>query len=411
MIRLRRINRAALVAAFGIGAARAEAQDPSARVERLLNPSTTTIGVFGNYWQFDDSLYEPVHSNLRIVRAGQVTFPIVLSLPFGPNVGLDISGGYSWGAVEIEAPDGERAGYFIYGPNDTRVRATVRFADDHVMLVGGYNAPTGSTSLDQIELGALRVLAAPALGFSPSQAGSGGGGNGGLVLTKDVSEWAFALGASYEIRGKYNPLDAITTGAPVPDYNPGDATHFTLGGNGPVGNAHATLSVNADFYTEDKVASSGQPLSTVQLGPTYGAFAQIDLGGSRFREFVFFVSDRFRSAYEVNGQSIAESSANYLNVGFRSSYPLSRVVDFTTGADARVQSGIKAQYAESIAAASATTFGATLGLAFRGASYSFTPFIGGQIGHLDPGAGTGKVGTGSVNMLGGMAGISFTKRY
>jgi hypothetical protein len=410
MIALRRINCVAVVAALGIGAARAEAQDPNARVERLLNPHTTTIGVFGNYWQFGDSLYEPVGSSLKIVRAGQVSFPILLSLPFGPNVGLDISGGYAWGAVEIEAPDGERAGYFFYGPSDTRVRATVRFADDHVMLVGGYNAPTGSTSLDQVELGALRVLAAPALNFSPSQAGSGGGGNGGLVLTKDVSEWAFAIGASYELRGKYNPLEAITTNAPVPDYDPGEAMHFSLGGNGPVGSARMTLNVNADFYTEDKVAAQGTPLSNVQLGPTYGAFGQIDFGGSRFREFVLFASDRFRSAYEVDGRTIDQSSANYLNFGLRSSYPLSRGVDFTTGAEVRLQSGIKA--AQSIATASATTFGATLGLAFRGAGFSFTPFIGGQLGHLDPCSGTRTTScTGSVNMLGGMAGISFSKRY
>jgi hypothetical protein len=397
-----RTNGLALLAALAMGSVPLDAQDPNARVERLLNPRTTTIGVFGNYWQFGESLYEPVGSDLKIVRAGQVSFPILLSLPLGPNFGLDVSSGYGWGAVEIEAPDGERAGYFIYGPSDTRVRATVRFADDHVMLVGGYNAPTGSTSLDQIELGALRVLAAPALSFSPSQAGSGGGGSGGLVFTKDVSEWAFAIGGSYELRGKYNPLEAITAGAPVPNYDPGEAMHFTLGGIGPVGSARMTLSVNADIYTEDKVAASGTPLSTVQLGPTYGAFGEIDFGGSRFREFVIFASDRFRSAYEVDGQSIAQSSANYVNLGFRTSYPLSRSVDFTTGGELRLQSGIKA--AQSIATASATTFGASLGFAFRGASFSFTPFIGGQVGKLDP-------GTGSVDMLGGMAGISFTRRY
>jgi hypothetical protein len=46
-----------------------------------------------------------------------------------------------------------------------------------------------------------------------------------------------------------------------------------------------------------------------------------------------------------------------------------------------------------------------LGLAFRSAGGSaFTPFIGGQIGSLDP-------GTGSVKMFGAMAGLSFSRRY
>lgn len=398
-----------VLTALSIAAVRLEAQDPNNRVERLLNPRTTTIGVFGNYWSFGDSLFEPVGSALRIVRAGQVSFPILLSMPLGPNFGLDVSGGYAWGAVEIEAPDGERAGYFLYGPSDTRARLTVRMADDHIMLVGGFTAPTGSTSLDQIELGALRVLAAPALNFSPMQLGAGGGGNGGLVFTKDVGSWGFALGGSYEFRGKYNPLEAITTGAPVPDYDPGEAIHATIGGNGPVGSARMTLTASADFYTDDQVSAQATPtaetklLSTVKLGPTFGAFGQVDLAGSRFREFVLFVSDRYRSSFEVNGQTVDESTGNYFAAGWRSSYPLSRGVDFTSGAEVRQQSGIKAE--RSIAAASSTTFGMNLGLAFRSAGGSaFTPFIGGQIGSLDP-------GTGSVKMFGAMAGLSFSRRY
>ena len=132
-----RINALLVLTALAMSGVRAGAQDPNARVERLLNPSTTTIGLFGSYWQFGESLFEPVGSDLKIVRAGQASFPILVSLPLGPNLGLDISSGYAWGGVEIEAPDGERAGYLIYGPSDTRVRATVRFADDNVMLVGG----------------------------------------------------------------------------------------------------------------------------------------------------------------------------------------------------------------------------------------------------------------------------------
>jgi hypothetical protein len=397
----------AVLIALTFGYAReTAAQDPGGRVERLLNPRTTTFGVFANYWNFGDSLFDPVGSDVRIKRAGQATFPIVLSLPFGPNFSLDISGGYTWGGVEIETPDGDRAGYFLYGPSDTRVRATARFADDHVMVTGGYNAPTGSTSLDQVELGALRILAAPALNNSPSQVGTGGGGSGGLVLTKDVGEWAFALGGSYELRGKYSPLDAITTGAVIPKYDPGEAMHFTFGGNGPAGSARMTFNFSTDRYTEDLVSAqqSGKDttLATVQLGPTYGAFAQIDFGGSRFREFVLFLSDKFRSQYEVGGTKVDESNANYLTVGLRSSYPLSRGVDFTTGLEVRQQSGIKAE--KSVATASATTVGAMLGFAFRAGTFSFSPFVGGQMGQLDP-------GNGSVSMLGAMAGMSFSRRY
>ena len=67
-----------------------------------------------------------------------------------------------------------------------------------------------------------------------------------------------------------------------------------------------------------------------------------------------------------------------------------------------MQSGIKAE--KSIATASSTSFGLNLGLAFRAGGSSFTPFIGGQMGSLDP-------GTGSVKMYGATAGLSFSHRY
>lgn len=401
---MRRGRRFAAFAATACGAMTLPlaAQDPGARVQRLLDPRTTSVGVVGHYWTFGDDLFEPAGSDLRITRAAQISVPLVFSIPLGTRFGFDVSGSYGYGGVEIESPDGQRAGYYIEGPSDLRLRATGRLFGDQVLLVAGVNVPTGSTSLSQEELNALRILAAPALAMSPTQAGSGSGGSAGVVVTRQIAAWALAFGASYELRGEYTPLEAITAGTPSLDYDPGEAVHLTLGANRPLGPAMMSLSVSADFYSEDQMASGGAPLSTVQLGPTFGALAQVDLGGSRFRQLVVYLSERFRSEYEADGASVAGSSANYLSLGFRSVYPLSRAFDFTAGGELRVHSGLDAD--QSLATASATVVGATLGLAYRAAGLSIAPFVAGHTGRIDP-------GSGSVSALGASAGILVTTRY
>lgn len=397
-----RLRTAFAVAVLASSAAPLAAQDPAARVQRLLNPRTSTFGVVAHYWTFGDSLYEPAGSNVRVTRAGQITVPVSLNLSLGSYVGLDVSASYGYGAAEIETPDGQRIGLRLSGAGDTRVRTTIRLASDHVLLVGGVNLPTGLESLDSEQLAALRILAAPAFAMSPPQAGSGPGGSAGVVLTRQSGSWGYALGASYEMRGSYSPLSAIEAGAPTPDYDPGEAVHITLGADGNAGPHRLMLSVAGDVYTEDAMELGAGQSQTIKLGPTFAAVGQIDIASSRFREFAFYVSDRFRGSYKADGQSVAGSSGHYLDAGFRGAYPLTQSVDFTSRIDLRYQSGLDVD--ESIATASATSAGVTLGFAIRAARMSFTPYVRGDIGSIDP-------GQGSVRMAGVGGGLLFTTRY
>ena len=388
-----------LIATLALGATVVRAQDPNARVERLLNPRTTAIGVVAHYWTFGDSLFDPAGSSVRVKRAGQITVPVMVNMSLGPYVGLDVASAYGYGAAEIETPDGQRIGLRLAGPSDTRVRATIRLLNAHVLLVGGINLPTGVKELDSEQLSALRVLAAPAFAMSPPQATAGGGGTAGIVLTQQSESWGFALGTSYERRGSYNPLAAIEAGAPTPDLDPGEALHVTLGADGRAGSHRLTLNLSGDFYTDDVMRLDASQQQTITLGPTFTAVGQVDFATSRFREFTFYLSDRFRQPYKSGGATVAGSSGNYLDAGFHGAYPLTRIVDFTSAIELRQQSGLDVD--ASITTASARSAGVALGFAFRGSRVSLSPYVRGDIGTIDP-------GTGAVRMTGISGGLLFT---
>src|SRR5918992_681898 len=45
-------------------------------------------------------------------------------------------------------------------------------------------------------------------------------------------DWAWAAGLSYEVRGRFAPVAALSAGLPSPDFDPGDALHFSLATDG-----------------------------------------------------------------------------------------------------------------------------------------------------------------------------------
>lgn len=390
----------AAAAAF-LAAAPLSAQTESPRVERLLHPWSSSVGVVATYWTFPDSLFQPTGSAVRVSRVLQVNVPISASVKLGSRAGLDVSGAMAGGVAELLLPTGDTIGTFIYGPSDVRVRATVHIIPDQLLLVAMVNAPTGKTKLDAKELATLRILASPALGLSPSQVGSGFGGSAGLVVAHQVEQWALAVAGSYEVRGSYNPVAAITAGAPLGNYDPGEAVHFTVGTDGLLGQHALTLSGSVDLYTSDQL-TDGRQTTLVRLGPTFGGFAQLAFGATAFRELVLYASDRYRTEYQRDGATVAGTSGNYLDVGFRSAYPLSRAVDFTLGLELHQQSGLAVD--NSFATAASTSGGATLGFAFRAGGTAIKPFVRGLLGSAD-------LGPRTVQMRGASAGLSVSTQY
>lgn len=363
----------------------------TAQEERLTGYRTAVVSPTYQAWSFSGGLYQLTlggGDSVRIRTATQWSLPIVVAVPLGARWTLDLSGAYASSSVALEARDPELATdhYAVRGLIDTRIRVTGRFADENLLFTIGYNAPTGATSLDEKELAALRVAASPALSFQTPTLGSGGGATAGLVLSRQIMNWAWALGASYEYRASYTPV-ALAGGLPTLDFNPSDAVHLSLAGDGVLGAHGMTIALSADLFAEDRLSTGGQAAQAApptKLGPIYSAEWQLRVGVARLRELTFFITERYRSSYLRGGSTVPQSSANYLDAGVRVVVPAGPRTGLVLGLTGRHHTGLKAD--RSLATAAMVGGGLTLGVAQTfGAGYVLQPFARGQIGRIETG--------------------------
>jgi hypothetical protein len=363
----------------------------AAQEERLTGYRTAAISPTYQAWSFSGDLYQLTLSGGDSVRVGTATqwsVPIMVALPLGARWTLDLSGAYAASTITLKTRDPEldTDRYAVRGFVDTRIRVTGRFAGDNLLFTAGYNAPTGATSLNSEELAALRTVASPALSFQAPTLGAGGGGTAGLVFARQIMNWAWALGASYEYRATYTPV-ALAAGLPTLDFNPSDAVHLSLAGDGVLGAHGMTLVLSADLFAADKLSAESQAAPAVantKLGPIYSAEWQFRVGAARLRELTLFVTERYRSSYERGGVTVPQSSGNYLDAGVRAVLPAGQRTGFMVGVTGRHQTGLKAD--RSLATAAMVGAGLTLGVVHTlEGGYLLQPFARGQLGRIETG--------------------------
>lgn len=380
---------------------------PGGAQQRLTGIRTTIIGPVYEAWSFGDGLFQPMSSgadSVRIDRASQWTLPVAVVIPLGARFTLDVSAAFASAQVKLAGPDTvlDTDSYSLSGLTDTKIRLTTKLAGENVLFTLGINGPTGKTELDDEELAALRVMAAPALGFTIPALGTGAGGTAGIVVAREVNTWAWAFGASYEMRGEYSPV-SLAAGVPTTDFNPSDAIHVSLGVNGLVGQNEMTLGVAGDFFGEDELRSGATAAPATKLGPIYTVEWTLDFATRRLREASLFVVDRYRSSYEQNGQAIDESSGNYLDAGLRLIFPAGARTGIITALALRHQTGLKVDNTFSTAAAA--TGALTVGVSRELASgYMLQPFLRAQLGKIETGENSA-----NANAIG--LGVTFSRRF
>ena len=355
----------------------------------LASYGTVSVGPLYETLEFGDGVLQPgLTSGTDVVvrRASQLTIPFAVTYPVTRDWTLDIAGARAEGEVELGSADPALGGarrYRLSGTTDVRMRATGRVVGDNLLVTLGVSWPTGAFSLDREELSALRVLGAPALGFQMPAVSVGRSGTAGLVLTRQVAGWAWALGGSYEVRGRYNPVQAFAAGIPDPDFDPGDAAHLSLGAEGMIGPHVMTISTSADLFTGDELRAAGteSAIAAVELGPIYTAEWQLRFGTRRFRELTLYAIDRYRTRYEQDGVRIPGSDANYLDVGLRAVRRIGARVDLLAALNARHQTGLEVD--STVATAATAAGGLTLGLSRAIGTVIVQPWVRGQFGRLD----------------------------
>ena len=357
---------------------------------KLAGASESGVGAVFELWRFSgDGIPQPTidgSATVRVTGASQWSVPIGVTVPVGARWTFDLSGAFAFGAVKLDGRDPVTGddGYSLSGLSDIRVRATGRLVGDNVLLTAGLNLPTGKTELDQEELSALRVLAAPALSMQVPVLGIGGSGTLGVVLARQIGAWAWAFGASYEMRNKYTPV-SIAAGLPV-ELSPGDAVRISLGTDRLIGQNSMTIGLSADFFTSDELDGASGVGNTAEskLGPIYTLDWQYHAVTSRFRELTFYVVERYRSQYERDGRKTPDSDANYLDAGVRAVSGMTESTGLLISLNARHHTGLQSD--PSLTSAAIASGALTVGLQHQlGSNYSLQPFVRVQGGRLESG--------------------------
>ncbi|HEX5435547.1 MAG TPA: hypothetical protein VFW98_00195 [Gemmatimonadaceae bacterium] len=410
---VRRYAAAAGVLASAVVPLAASAQTP------LVGYRTGSIGVTYEHWSFGDGgfLQPTVDGSgmVHITGSSQLSIPISATVPVSDKWTLDLSGAYASGTVSLSGRDSvlDTDHYSLNGVTDVRVRATGHLVGDNVLVTLGLNLPTGKTSLNANEFSALRIIGAPALTFQTPVLGIGTGATAGVVLARQIDNWAWALGTSFELRRTYAPV-TLAAGIPAPDFSPGNAVHLSLGTDGFIGQNGMTVSLSADFYGKSKLAAfaeataPGESLSpagatTTQLGPIFTANWQLRVAARGFREFTLYAVDHYRRPYKRSGVTTSGSSGNYLDAGVESIYAATPSTGVLVGLDLHHQTGLSV---DNTMATSAVRSGAlTLGLVHDlPGGYTIRPFVRGQLGKLVS-------GSTSTNATGFAGGVTLGARF
>ncbi len=328
----------------------------------------------------------------RLRSAQQFTLPVTAATPIGTRWRLDVTSLFSRGTVtyaDPSAPRGERTAT-LSGLSDVRLRLSGRVIGDGLLLTIGLNAPTGRTRLSTQEFSTLRVLASPALGLGSTSVGSGPSGTVGVVLPQVVGAWSMAYGTSYEFRGRYQPIAALTAGAPSADFTPGGVVRASVSADRSVGPHRLIVAMAADVFTEDRLRSDvppdaaghggGPSVASVRLGPVFSADAQMQLAAPGVRELLTYAAYRWRAPFARDGVTVGSSSGQYLDAGVRAVRSLGVGRDLVASADARWHSGLGVDLG--LPTAGVTSGTVSLGVNIRRSLFAVQPYLRAQGGSL-----------------------------
>ncbi len=364
--------------------------------ERIIGTRSVGAGMFNESITFGGSgLAQTTFAGLdstRITQVRQFTFPVTAAIPIGGGWRLDMTTLYSSGSVTYRDPSaaGALRTATLAGVSDVRVRATGRLMGDGLLVTLGANAPTGRTALSTKEFSTLRILSAPALGMGSTPVGSGPSGTVGLVLPRELGAWSTAFGVSYEIRGRYQPIAALSAGSSSADFTPGSVIRASLSGDRTVGPHRLSVAMAADVFADDKLksesvadtakAGGAGSVATVRLGPVFSADAQLQIAAPRVRELLAYTSFRWRAPFSRDGITVERSSGKYIETGLRTAIPLAPARDIVLSADARWQSGLGIDLG--LPTAGVTSGSASVGLNIRRGLLAVQPYVRGQVGTL-----------------------------
>lgn len=361
----------------------------SGSAQRLVEPRVLTLAPSYERWSFSTPFNA---DSFTVSQVSQVSLPIGISVSPVRNWRLDVSTSFTLSTLDVAGPmPGQASRLTLNGLTDTKARLVGRMFDDKVWLTVGLNVPTGLVRLSGEETAAIRVVGAPAFRMRTPALGSGVGAIAGAVFMTTVNGWAVGLGASYEVRGSYTPLEAslIGGGSALAELSPAEVVHVSLAFDRIVGQGRMSVLLVADRYGTDRVTIESPEETELaarpyQLGPTIMAQWQYQTAFRGVRDVRVWVTDRYRTEFkDATGTRVAGSSGNMLDVGASATVGHPGDVGISFGLHGVFDTGM--DFENSVATAAMTSGRLTFGLDLLVGRLSVQPFASGTLGRLDLG--------------------------
>jgi hypothetical protein len=378
---------AAAAALCLLGAAPAAAQLP------FDGKTGVTVAPVYQQWSFGCCSSDTVPASLK--SAQELTLPLAGAFAIGKHVLIDGYVAYVSGtATTRDSGSIPSQTVRVNGFTDMTVRAGVRMHGDDAIITVGLNLPTGLTNLDSSQFGAMHVLGSPVLAAASPVLGSGFGFTVGGVYAKKISGWAWGLGASYQYRTQYSPMQAAALGLGTSVTNvqlaPGSAFRVSVGTDGLVGSGAMAFSLAGTFYTQDNLTRTlpGDTVLTTQvtLGPMIQGEWRWRLSAPGFRTLNIFAYDRYISRYTSAGKTVPGTNGNFLYFGASGITPLNPDLGLVTQIHGRWLTGLTID--NTLPTAATFTMGAGAGVGWFAGRFVLTPMIGAEFGNIESGLNT-----------------------
>lgn len=353
---------------------------------RLVDPRAFGVAPSYAHWSFSTPF---VTDGMAVSDVTQIAVPVKFAFTPAHNWRVDASAAITKGTVTIAGDAGESR-LSLDGLTDAKIRVLRALAGERVWLTLGANLPTGLAGLDAEQTAAIRVLGAPALRMQAPVLGSGLGVIAGAVYTGTLGDWAVGLGASFELRGTYTPLEAQIAdgGDTVVDLKPAGAVHLSLGLDRVVGQGRLSILFTGDRYATDVITLSpaGGPAteSEYRLGPTFATVWAYRIATPRVRDLSISAAFRHRSEFtNGSGEKAPGSSGNSADARIAATIGRAGRFGLLLAFDGVFDSGLDIDDTVATAAMTSATF--TLGVDRSAGRVSFQPFVRGGFGSLDVG--------------------------
>ncbi|MEO9035636.1 MAG: hypothetical protein ABI442_09025 [Gemmatimonadaceae bacterium] len=186
-------------------------------------------------------------------KISEFSLPMFVVVPITSSFGFDIGSSFAQSKVQ-QTIGGKTFESNISGLTDTQIRANLSIGTDFIVITGGVNLPTGTSTVPLDKQTAASLIGSDFLAFPISNMGSGFGGTGGIALAQALGDWNLGIGLSARKSVQYDPFDAV--GGLTLHYQPGNEYRGRVGLDHALGTGHFTVGVTYSTFGDDNYAGS-----------------------------------------------------------------------------------------------------------------------------------------------------------